>query len=110
VYVFFIDGQYNFILASKGSMKLFEAAQRWKEKLTQIALPVEKDVDRNVEDNDIKDEATEREKKVREDDSDTDISTSSSSSSNSDSDSSYESEDNDSDLNSEKSSVLHKKE
>uniref|UniRef100_A0AAF5PST3 Crooked neck protein n=3 Tax=Wuchereria bancrofti TaxID=6293 RepID=A0AAF5PST3_WUCBA len=88
---------------SKGSMKLFEAARRWKEKLTQVALSIEKDADKNVEDSDIKDEPTEREMKVREDDSDTDISTSSSSSSDSDSKSSSESEDSDSDSNSEKS-------
>ncbi|VBB25931.1 unnamed protein product [Acanthocheilonema viteae] len=88
---------------SKGSMKLFEAARRWKEKLSQVALSVEKDEDRDVKDSGIKDEATERRMKVRENDSDTDISTSSSSSSDSDSESSYESEDSGSDSNSEKS-------
>ncbi|CAG9533855.1 unnamed protein product [Cercopithifilaria johnstoni] len=96
---------------SKGTMKLFEAARRWKEKLTQVALSIEKDVDKDVEDSDIKEEATEREMKVRENDSDTDISsTSSSSSSDSDSESSYETEDSDSDSNSENLEYVRKKE
>lgn len=84
-------------------MKLFEAARRWKEKLAQVALSVEKDANVDLEESDIKDEATERELKVRENDSDTDISTSSSSSSDSDSESSYKSEDSDSDSSSGKS-------
>lgn len=92
--------------ASKGSMKLFEAARRWKEKLAQAAsLPLEKDVDRNLDEIDVKKEASDREK-VREGDTDTDISSSSSdidSSSSSDSESSSQSSDSNSDSDSEKS-------
>ncbi|VDN26192.1 unnamed protein product [Gongylonema pulchrum] len=82
--------------ASVGSLKLFEAARRWKLAQAAASAEVERDMDRNMNE----EEETEREKKVRAGDSDTDISSSSSSSSStssSDSSSSSGSSDSDSD-------------
>ncbi|VDM97122.1 unnamed protein product [Thelazia callipaeda] len=79
---------------AKGTMKLFEAARRWKERLAENDIPIEKDVDR-----DVKEEVTEKRRNIREDDSDTDISSSSSS----ESETSSDSEDSDSDSSSRQS-------
>lgn len=61
---------------SKGSLKLLEAARKWKERAGAVEPLVEKDaIKREVEE---KEEPTARELKVRENDSDTDIGTDSS--------------------------------
>uniref|UniRef100_A0A915AQ20 Crooked neck-like protein 1 n=2 Tax=Parascaris univalens TaxID=6257 RepID=A0A915AQ20_PARUN len=87
--------------ASKGSLKLLEAARRWKEKMAALEEPLDRDepkreIDESERDDEnVRNGFNEREKKIREGDSDTDISDSSSET-DSDSDSSSSSSTSDS--------------